>query len=1005
MAPEEELQRLVVRLLGDNKDYMRMLQESQGAAMKAQSQVATASQQMSQNVAGLTKGMEQLIGQGSQLLNVGTGVIGLAGAFGTLRKSISLANELEDNEIAFKTFLKDAGKAQQLMKDIQGLAAEAPTLGTRQLAAQGKMLLQFGIEAKDIVGTLRMLGDAVGGNAQSLERVARQYGQVKSQGKAMGEEINVMIEAGFNPLKELEKMGKGSMPALKQMQSEGKITFKLLEEAFKHATAEGGDYFNAMKNQAEGLNGQLAGLTDNVEIALGNFGKTLIRDLQLKELTKQVADFSDKFGEAFNGMDERTRKTITFGAATVAAFATAAAATKVLRFAVLGLWSSLGPITIGVVAAGAAFAMFAEECGSLSKAMDGVQIFSEALWKIWGFSGTAALDDIIGRVQKLTEAYEADLAIIAATVAVVGTLVLAYKALAFMYGVLRVQQLAAFAVMLLWKGALLVAKIVTLAYAGALVVVNAAIAVFNVMTSVSAMASIAWAAAALVAKAAAWLLSAALTALSIALAPVTILASVVAITALGAAFTLVASAAYAAYASAKAVYGVLRNIEGTSEALGRIGAIFKELGSDIKLAFRALRTDADLAGDILAKSFQLAINKFKDAWPAIWNYMKYGFMEIAALVQVVFKTKLAEGIYGALSGFSEELDVLGIWTKERKAALKEVNDNSAAILKAEIERVEASLELANRVFARGAGPFKVEESEHTKELRMQLDELKKQLMTRDSIRAGFQAMYASMEKTADKSGELKQNMADTAHHASKFDAALRGSAEAAARLAEHADKMRMLPPRPMQIAPMPRTKREADMDRGRDEIQRRAEELQRMQEEMQAYRRSPDFKQKGADERLEAMKKFMEETQRYQRGLEGGQMPQELDRIAPPPRAVMSAMEKAKAELDKRSEEIKRKTEELKQWMQGPGYNQEEFNNRIQGIRQEQQDIREQRQKLEQGMAPPKPATERVGVASPVAPDLMRDAVVVYLARIADSQERMEKRPTPNTLVVANLEM
>ena len=365
---EQELQRLMVRLVGDNKDFLRMVQEASAAARQAEHQLLQSATGMSQSVNMLGGQFQSLIDKGRGMAAIAASVIGIGGSFQMLSKSISLASELEDNEVAFETFLKSGEKAKKLVADISEFASKTP-LSQRDVQAGAKMLLQFGFEAESLIPTMRMLGDATGGNADALMRVARQYGQVKSQGKAMGEEINVMIEAGFNPLKELEKMGHGSMASLMRMRSEGKITFAMLEEAFKHATEQGGDFYKMMENKSKTLSGLFSTMKDDIDIALAKIGKTLIDNLELKWLLKQVSEVTQAFQEWFNGLSEGTRKVIIFTVVSVIGLAVIAAGWYAvgvaITYATAGLNLLVGAI---VVVVAAAMGSWIAKMGTLQKA-------------------------------------------------------------------------------------------------------------------------------------------------------------------------------------------------------------------------------------------------------------------------------------------------------------------------------------------------------------------------------------------------------------------------------------------------------------------------------------------------------------------------------------------------------------------------------------------------------------------------------------------------------------
>ena len=68
-------------------------------------------------------------------------------------------------------------------------------------------------------------------------------GQVSASGKMMGQDLMQFINAGFNPLKELQKMHPElTYEKLQEAMSKGAISADMVASAIEHATAEGGQF-------------------------------------------------------------------------------------------------------------------------------------------------------------------------------------------------------------------------------------------------------------------------------------------------------------------------------------------------------------------------------------------------------------------------------------------------------------------------------------------------------------------------------------------------------------------------------------------------------------------------------------------------------------------------------------------------------------------------------------------------------------------------------------------
>jgi hypothetical protein len=97
---------------------------------------------------------------------------------------------------------------------------------------------------------------------------------------------------------------------IQKMASEGKISFDILNKAFKDATSEGGKFHNGMEVLSQTLNGLFSTLKDNVNIALAELGQEIADALNLKEgipaLSKGIGDLVTKF----KSLDDKTKELI-----------------------------------------------------------------------------------------------------------------------------------------------------------------------------------------------------------------------------------------------------------------------------------------------------------------------------------------------------------------------------------------------------------------------------------------------------------------------------------------------------------------------------------------------------------------------------------------------------------------------------------------------------------------------------------------------------------------------
>lgn len=180
------------------------------------------------------------------------------------RKIFDLGVQQEQLNIAFTTFLGSAEKAKKLMAELTKFSIITP-FTPDQVNRAAKTLLAFGTQAKDIIPTLKMIGDVSSGTGKDLAEMAVIFGQIQSTGRLMGQDLLQLINAGFNPLQIIsEKTGK-SVKVLKEEMEKGLISFDMVKQAFKDATSEGGLFFNLMEKQSESVGGKLSTIAGNLD--------------------------------------------------------------------------------------------------------------------------------------------------------------------------------------------------------------------------------------------------------------------------------------------------------------------------------------------------------------------------------------------------------------------------------------------------------------------------------------------------------------------------------------------------------------------------------------------------------------------------------------------------------------------------------------------------------------------------------------------------------------------
>ena len=182
--------------------------------------------------------------------------------------AVDYQKSMEYYTTSFTVMTGSADKASETVKKLADIGATTP-FDMPQLADATSLLMNFGFSADDAVDSMMMLGDISQGNADKLNSIARAYGKMNSAQKVTLEDINMMIDAGFNPLQEISEKTGESMQSLYDRVSKGKMSVDEITESMKRSTSEGGKYFQSMDAQSQTLDGRLSTLSDTINSKLG----------------------------------------------------------------------------------------------------------------------------------------------------------------------------------------------------------------------------------------------------------------------------------------------------------------------------------------------------------------------------------------------------------------------------------------------------------------------------------------------------------------------------------------------------------------------------------------------------------------------------------------------------------------------------------------------------------------------------------------------------------------
>lgn len=233
-------------------------------------------------------------------MKIGAAVAAAGAAVGgyVLKTGIGYNQQMDDYTANMQTLLGGVDKAEAKIKELSDMAAKTP-FELPTLADATQTLLAFGVKAEDSTGILKSLGDISLGNASKLETLTRAYGKMSSTGKVTLENVQMMIDAGFNPLNLIAERNHMTMESLYKALSDGKVPFDELTWAIRKATSEGGQFYNGMETASKTLTGRLSTLKENWSAFLALVTKPAYESLRDTILPSAI-DMVDKLTASFN---------------------------------------------------------------------------------------------------------------------------------------------------------------------------------------------------------------------------------------------------------------------------------------------------------------------------------------------------------------------------------------------------------------------------------------------------------------------------------------------------------------------------------------------------------------------------------------------------------------------------------------------------------------------------------------------------------------------------------
>ena len=293
-AVYDENHELYRRAVSDANQAIREQTRETRENERAKRDAAKAADKLSAEEKKLSDAMKRTNQQGflqtnvlNDLKSMATQYLSIWGAKSFVENMAQITGELELQQKSLEVIIGSASYASQLFGEIRDLSQQSHYTfqdllkSTRQLAA-------FGIETKDLYGTMKSLSDIGAGLSVDVQRLILAYGHTKSYGYLSGIQNRQFETAGidlvgaladrYNKLADAEeRAGRAAEHVTRKdvfkMISKKEVGFEDVNAVIMGLDAPGGRFYNMQERQFETLGGKLRNLRNNYNIMMADMGK------------------------------------------------------------------------------------------------------------------------------------------------------------------------------------------------------------------------------------------------------------------------------------------------------------------------------------------------------------------------------------------------------------------------------------------------------------------------------------------------------------------------------------------------------------------------------------------------------------------------------------------------------------------------------------------------------------------------------------------------------------
>jgi len=285
-----------------------------------------------------------------------SGVLGGAGI-----AAIKFAGENEKLKLSLKNMLGSAEEASVVFEDWRRLGT-SPGLSVDEVFNLGRAMVNMGHSTEYATSTVEMLGNVAAGTGVSFGEISSSFERARAMGNLTSRDLVRLQQQGIPIVKELAKVMGTSEESIRQMASEGKIGFDVLERSFRSMTGPGGQFAGMMNELSGTVLEKFSTASDDAKQALAAFGELLL------PMATELLDSASSILNGITDMDEGTKRFILTMGGIIAVSGPAVKAIKGIHAAITMLTAN--PVLLGIGAAAAGIGLLVTIFGDANVKMD-----------------------------------------------------------------------------------------------------------------------------------------------------------------------------------------------------------------------------------------------------------------------------------------------------------------------------------------------------------------------------------------------------------------------------------------------------------------------------------------------------------------------------------------------------------------------------------------------------------------------------------------------------------